>query len=78
MNKYVLATLLAVFAAVSQAVKLTNADWGVVAGETFTIKWAEAEGGVSIRLKSGPPNNLQTVQEIASMCGLDPGASHLR
>ncbi|KAK4198342.1 Ser-Thr-rich glycosyl-phosphatidyl-inositol-anchored membrane family-domain-containing protein [Triangularia verruculosa] len=59
-------TLLATFATIGQAIKLTNSDWDVVAGEAFTIKWTAAEGPVSIRLKSGPSNNLQSVQEIAS------------
>jgi hypothetical protein len=65
MTKIIFTTLLAAFATVAQAVKLTNSDWNVVAGEAFTIGWTGAEGGVSIRLKSGPANSLQTVQEIA-------------
>ncbi|KAG7293066.1 hypothetical protein NEMBOFW57_003112 [Staphylotrichum longicolle] len=66
MTKIIFTGLLAAFATVAQAVKLTNSDWNVVAGEAFTIRWTDAEGGVSIRLKSGPANSLQTVQEIAS------------
>lgn len=69
MTKVAFTTLLAAFATVAQAIKLTNSNWDVVAGETFTISWTDADGGVSIRLKSGPANNLQTVQEIASACG---------
>jgi hypothetical protein len=69
MTKIIFATLLAAFATVAQAVKLTNSDWNVVAGETFTIGWTDAEGGVSIRLKSGLANSLQTVQEIAGLFG---------
>lgn len=68
MTRVIFATLLAAFATVAQAVKLTNSDWDVVAGETFVIGWTDAEGQVSIRLKSGPANSLQTVEEIASLC----------
>jgi hypothetical protein len=71
MTKIIFTTLLAAFAIVAQAVKLTNSDWDVVAGETFIIGWTGAEGQVSIRLKSGPANGLQTVQEIAGSCGHD-------
>ncbi|KAK4158455.1 hypothetical protein C8A00DRAFT_28460 [Chaetomidium leptoderma] len=66
MIKIIFTTLLAALATVAQAVRLTNSDWNVVAGETFTIGWTDAEGGVSIRLKSGPANSLQTIQKIAS------------
>ncbi|KAK4178075.1 Ser-Thr-rich glycosyl-phosphatidyl-inositol-anchored membrane family-domain-containing protein [Triangularia setosa] len=62
----IILTLLAAFATTTQAIKLTNSDWNMVAGETFTIKWTDAEGAVSIRLKFGPANNLQPAQEIAS------------
>ena len=66
MTKIGLTALLAGFATLAQAVKLTNSDYDVVAGQSFTIKWADAEGAVSIRLKSGPANKLVTVEEIAS------------
>jgi hypothetical protein len=68
MTKIVLTMLLAALATVAQAVKLTNSDWNVVAGEAFTITWTDAQGVVSIRLKSGPANSLKTVQEITSLC----------
>lgn len=48
------------------AVQVTNSDYDIIAGEPFTIEWADAEGGVTIRLKSGPSDNLETVQEITS------------
>lgn len=66
MSKIYFTALLAGFATLAQAVKLTNSDYDVVPGQSFTIKWADAEGAVSIRLKSGPANNLNTVEEITS------------
>ena len=66
MAKSILITLLVALSTLTGAVRLTNSDWNMVAGETFTVKWTDAEGAVSIRLMSGPANNLQTVQEIGS------------
>ncbi|KPM46001.1 hypothetical protein AK830_g431 [Neonectria ditissima] len=66
MAKILFSVLLATLAAVTGAVKLTNADYNVVPGEDFTIKWADAEGPVTIRLKSGSAKDLKTVGEITS------------
>ncbi|KAK7420371.1 hypothetical protein QQX98_002794 [Neonectria punicea] len=66
MAKIPFSALLATFAAVTGAVKLTNADYDVVPGEDFTIKWTDAQGPVTIRLKSGSEKNLKTVGEITS------------
>ncbi|KAH6695065.1 hypothetical protein F5X68DRAFT_197863 [Plectosphaerella plurivora] len=66
MARLTLATLVAALASLAQAVILTNSEFNVVAGESFTIEWAEAAGPVTLRLKSGPEGNLVTVQEITS------------
>ncbi|KAF4465827.1 extracellular matrix [Fusarium albosuccineum] len=63
MTKIIYVALLATLA---RAVKLTNSDYDVVPGKEFTIKWTEAQGPVTLRLKSGPQSNLQTVEEITS------------
>ncbi|KAJ3535965.1 hypothetical protein NM208_g6915 [Fusarium decemcellulare] len=63
MTKFIYVALLATLA---RAVKLTNSDYDVVPGKEFTIKWTEAQGPVTLRLKSGPQNNLETVEEITS------------
>ncbi len=52
MSKVNLTALLASFATLAQAVKLTNSDYDAVPGRSFTIKWADADGAVSISLKS--------------------------
>ncbi|RSM13554.1 hypothetical protein CDV31_005724 [Fusarium ambrosium] len=66
MIKIVYLTLLAGFATLTRAVKLTNSAYDVVPGKAFTITWTEAQGPVTLRLKSGPQTNLETVEEITS------------
>lgn len=62
------ATIMAVLAAVASAeVTLTNSDYDIKAGEPFTIEWTGADGPVTITLKNGDPNNLQTVDVIDCM-----------
>ncbi|GKT42234.1 uncharacterized protein ColSpa_02415 [Colletotrichum spaethianum] len=58
--------LVAGFAALAQAVQLTNSDFDVKAGEAFTITWSDAQGPVTLTLKNGPSTNLVTVSTIAS------------
>ncbi|KAI8711217.1 GPI-anchored domain-containing protein [Fusarium sp. LHS14.1] len=57
---------LALLATLTRAVKLTNSAYDVVPGKAFTITWTEAQGPVTLRLKSGPQTNLETVEEITS------------
>ncbi|RYO91330.1 hypothetical protein DL766_001999 [Monosporascus sp. MC13-8B] len=46
---------------------LTNDDFsGIKAGEPFTITWADATGPVTITLKNGPADALNTVSTITS------------
>ncbi|KAJ4309067.1 hypothetical protein N0V84_011721 [Fusarium piperis] len=66
MAKIAYLSLLAGFAALTQAVKLTNSAYDVAPGRPFTITWTEAQGPVTLRLKSGPQTNLVTVEEITS------------
>ncbi|GKT54970.1 extracellular matrix protein [Colletotrichum tofieldiae] len=56
--------LVAGFAALAQAVQLTNSNFDVQAGEPFTITWSDAQGPVTLTLKNGPSTNLATVQTI--------------
>ncbi|KAJ0164791.1 hypothetical protein CTA2_173 [Colletotrichum tanaceti] len=58
--------LVAGFAALAQAVQLTNSNYNVQAGEPFIITWSDAQGPVTLTLKNGPSTNLNTVQIIAS------------
>ncbi|KAK2065811.1 hypothetical protein LY76DRAFT_599902 [Colletotrichum caudatum] len=58
--------LVAGFAALAQAVQLTNTNFEVVAGKPFTITWSDAQGPVTLTLKNGPSSNLATVQSIAT------------
>ncbi|KAK1600465.1 Ser-Thr-rich glycosyl-phosphatidyl-inositol-anchored membrane family-domain-containing protein [Colletotrichum navitas] len=58
--------LVASFAALAQAVKLTNSNYDVAAGQPFTITWSDAQGPVTLTLKNGPSTNLATVQSIAT------------
>ncbi|WQF77809.1 hypothetical protein CDEST_02823 [Colletotrichum destructivum] len=58
--------LVAGFAALAQAVQLTNSNYDVQAGEPFTFTWSDAQGPVTLTLKNGPSNNLNTVQVITS------------
>ncbi|KAK1981292.1 Ser-Thr-rich glycosyl-phosphatidyl-inositol-anchored membrane family-domain-containing protein [Colletotrichum cereale] len=58
--------LVAGFAALAQAVQLTNSNFNVEAGKPFTITWSDAQGPVTLTLKNGPSTNLVTVQSIAT------------
>ncbi|KAI1376361.1 Ser-Thr-rich glycosyl-phosphatidyl-inositol-anchored membrane family-domain-containing protein [Hypoxylon crocopeplum] len=49
------------------AVLITNSNFdGIEAGQPFEITWSDATGAVSLTLKDGPTDNLQTVSEITS------------
>ncbi|KAI8302481.1 hypothetical protein K4K59_000469 [Colletotrichum sp. SAR11_240] len=60
------ATLVAAFAAVAQAVQLTNSDFAITAGQPFTITWSGATGAVTINLKNGASTDLKTVAAITT------------
>lgn len=60
------ATLVAAFAAVAQAVQLTNSDFAITAGQPFTITWSGATGAVTLNLKNGASTDLKTVAAITS------------
>ncbi|KAI2464076.1 Ser-Thr-rich glycosyl-phosphatidyl-inositol-anchored membrane family-domain-containing protein [Annulohypoxylon bovei var. microspora] len=48
------------------AVQFTNTNFDVTVGEPFAITWSDASGPVTLTLKNGPSDNLQTVGEITS------------
>ncbi|TGO40277.1 hypothetical protein BHYA_0039g00180 [Botrytis hyacinthi] len=58
--------LAAAAATLASAVKLTNSNFAVTAGTPFNITWSEAEGPVTLVLKSGPSTALTTVSTIGS------------
>lgn len=66
-----LAGFVAFSAAISQtlAVALTNSGYEITEGEPFTFTWSDAEGEVTLLLKDGPSNDLDTVTTIACKFG---------
>ncbi|OHF01356.1 extracellular matrix protein [Colletotrichum orchidophilum] len=58
--------LVAGFAALAQAVQLTNSNFNIQAGQPFVITWSDASGPVTLTLKNGPSTDLKTVSTIAS------------
>ncbi|TGO66646.1 hypothetical protein BOTNAR_0057g00300 [Botryotinia narcissicola] len=58
--------LAAAAATLASAVKLTNSNFAVTAGSPFNITWSDAEGPVTLVLKSGPSTALTTVSTIGS------------
>jgi hypothetical protein len=63
------ALLAATILAVTKAAQFTNtaAEFdAITAGTPFNITWADASGPVTLILKDGPINNLQTVLTIQS------------
>ncbi|KAK2004588.1 hypothetical protein LX36DRAFT_649649 [Colletotrichum falcatum] len=70
--------LVASFAVLAQAVKLTNNNFDVEAGQPFTITWSDAQGPVTLTLKNGPSTNLVTVQSIASKSSVKRSAMNER
>ncbi|GAP83596.1 putative extracellular matrix protein [Rosellinia necatrix] len=63
-SSVVLAALLGL---VDAKVHLTNSDFGdIEAGSTFEITWDEAQGPVTLTLKNGDENNLDTVETITT------------
>lgn len=60
-----LATFLAAIPAWVSAVMITNTNFdGVEAGKAFEVTWSDATGPVTLTLKDGPAENLNTVGEI--------------
>lgn len=56
--------ILSALAAVANAAKFTNSEINPVPGESFTLTWDSASGPVTILLKDGPPDDLQTVDTL--------------
>ncbi|KAI0148123.1 Ser-Thr-rich glycosyl-phosphatidyl-inositol-anchored membrane family-domain-containing protein [Hypoxylon sp. NC0597] len=49
------------------AVSITNSNFeGIAVGKPFEITWSGAAGAVTLTLKDGPSDNLQTVGQITS------------
>ncbi|TVY37315.1 hypothetical protein LSUB1_G004983 [Lachnellula subtilissima] len=51
---------------VNAAVNLTNTDYVITVGKTFSIGWAGASGPVTLTLKNGAALDLKTVSTITS------------
>ena len=65
MKCYSVVAILAALPAWVSAVLITNSNFdGIEAGKTFTVTWSDATGPVTLTLKDGPTDNLQTVSEI--------------
>ncbi|KAI0175569.1 hypothetical protein GGR52DRAFT_537276 [Hypoxylon sp. FL1284] len=65
MKSIVLAAFLAALPA--WAVEITNSNFdGIQTGQPFDITWSDAAGAVTLTLKNGSSDNLQTVGEITS------------
>ncbi|KAL2199904.1 Ser-Thr-rich glycosyl-phosphatidyl-inositol-anchored membrane family-domain-containing protein [Corynascus similis CBS 632.67] len=64
--KFSVGAVLAFAAAALALPKFTNSDFTITEGEPFTLKWTDAEGPVTITLKTGPEENLQTVTVLTS------------
>ncbi|KAI5861736.1 Ser-Thr-rich glycosyl-phosphatidyl-inositol-anchored membrane family-domain-containing protein [Durotheca rogersii] len=63
----ILPAVLAALPGLVDAVIITNSNFdGIRAGQAFEITWDEALGPVSITLKEGNADNLQTVAELTS------------
>lgn len=59
-------TAVAGLAAVANAVEFTNSNFDITPGQDFELTWANAEGDVTIRLRRGDPDDLDTVDDITS------------
>jgi hypothetical protein len=62
--KFSVGTLVAFAAAALAKPILTNSNYDIVEDEAFTIKWSNAQGPVTITLKTGPSTALKTVTTI--------------
>lgn len=60
------AVVLAALAATASAVKFTNPGVKPEPGKPFELTWTDAEGPVTINLKGGSSDNLQTIETLAS------------
>ncbi|KAI1773985.1 Ser-Thr-rich glycosyl-phosphatidyl-inositol-anchored membrane family-domain-containing protein [Hypoxylon cercidicola] len=62
-----LATLLAALPAWVSAITITNSNFdGIEVGKAFEVTWSDATGPVTLTLKDGPSENLETVGELTS------------
>jgi hypothetical protein len=64
--KFSVGTLVAFAAAALAKPILTNSNYDIVEDEAFTIKWSNAQGPVTITLKTGPSTALKTVTTIVA------------
>ena len=62
--KFSVGTLVAFAAAALAKPILTNSNYDVVEDVAFTIKWSNAQGPVTITLKTGASTALKTVTTI--------------
>ncbi|KAI1075820.1 hypothetical protein F5B20DRAFT_584985 [Whalleya microplaca] len=67
MKSVIYSALLAALSGLANAVIITNSNFdGIEAGQPFEITWDEATGPVTLTLKSGAANNLNTVAQITT------------
>ncbi|KAI2619357.1 Ser-Thr-rich glycosyl-phosphatidyl-inositol-anchored membrane family-domain-containing protein [Hypomontagnella submonticulosa] len=67
MKFIVASTLLAALPAWVHAVIITNSNFdNIQVGKPFEITWSEATGPVTLTLKDGPKDNLETVSQLIS------------
>lgn len=71
------AVVLAALAATASAVKFTNPAVNPEPGKPFELTWTEAEGPVTINLKGGSSDNLQTIETLACMCPSPPAIARV-
>jgi len=64
--KFSIGAILALAAAVLAQPKFTNSDFTVTEGEPFTLTWSNAQGPVTIKLKTGPSTDLKTVSVLTT------------
>lgn len=61
----------AVLSGLANAVKFTNTDFSVEAGQPFVLTWTEGTGPYQILLKNGPSGNLDTVETLVESTTAD-------
>ncbi|KAK6206059.1 hypothetical protein LQW54_007894 [Pestalotiopsis sp. IQ-011] len=61
----------AVLSGLANAVKFTNTDFSVEAGQAFVLTWTEGTGPYQILLKNGPSGNLDTVETLVESTTAD-------
>lgn len=61
-----IALIVAALAAAANAVQFTNSAINPEPGKPFELTWSDAQGSVTVNLKTGPSTQLTTVEELVS------------